>query len=113
MACEAAKASLRYGFEEVKLDRIVAITAPEHTASRRVMEKCGLKYQKNAQFLQLRCSVLSSGSFLNGDQMILFTFCNIKTISPLARNVVTAVENTCFKSLVGAYSCAIVLENLC
>ncbi|WP_390625440.1 MULTISPECIES: GNAT family N-acetyltransferase [Nostoc] len=37
---------MRYGFEE-------AITAPEHTASRRVMEKCGLKYKKNAQFYNL------------------------------------------------------------
>ncbi|MBG1262009.1 GNAT family N-acetyltransferase [Nostoc sp. BAE] len=42
-----------YGFEEVKLDRIVAITAPEHTASRRVMEKCGLKYEINAQYYNL------------------------------------------------------------
>lgn len=53
IASEAAKASLRYGFEQVKLDRIVAITAPEHIASRRVMEKCGLKYEKNAQFYNL------------------------------------------------------------
>ncbi|MEH1870883.1 GNAT family N-acetyltransferase [Nostoc sp.] len=53
IASEAAKASLRYGFEKVKLDRIVAITLPEHTASRRVMEKCGLKYEKNAQFYNL------------------------------------------------------------
>ncbi|WP_375470282.1 GNAT family N-acetyltransferase [uncultured Nostoc sp.] len=53
IATEAAKVSLRYGFEEVKLDHIVAITAPVHIASRRVMEKCGLKYQKNAQFYNL------------------------------------------------------------
>lgn len=53
IATEVAKVSLKYGFEEVKLDHIVAITAPEHIASRRVMEKCGLKYQKNAQFYNL------------------------------------------------------------
>ncbi|MEH2273899.1 MAG: GNAT family N-acetyltransferase [Nostoc sp.] len=53
IATEATKVSLRYGFEEVKLDHIVAITAPEHIASRRVMEKCGLKYRKNAQFYNL------------------------------------------------------------
>jgi RimJ/RimL family protein N-acetyltransferase len=53
IASEATKASLRYGFEEVKLDHIVAITVPEHTASRRVMEKCGMKYEKNAQFYNL------------------------------------------------------------
>ncbi|MGJ5675655.1 MAG: GNAT family N-acetyltransferase [Nostochopsis sp.] len=53
IATEATKASLRYGFEEVKLDKIVAITAPEHTASRRVMEKAGLKYEKDAYFYNL------------------------------------------------------------
>ncbi|NDJ20547.1 GNAT family N-acetyltransferase [Nostoc sp. B(2019)] len=53
IASEATKASLRYGFEIVKLDHIVAITAPEHIASRRVMEKAGLKYEKNAQFYNL------------------------------------------------------------
>ncbi len=53
IATEATKASLRYGFEEVKLERIVAITAPEHIASRRVMEKAGLKYEKDAYFYNL------------------------------------------------------------
>jgi ribosomal-protein-alanine N-acetyltransferase len=53
IATEATKASLRYGFEEVKLERIVAITTPEHLASRRVMEKAGLKYEKDAHFYNL------------------------------------------------------------
>ncbi len=53
IATEATKASLRYRFEEVKLARIVAITLPEHTASRRVMEKAGLKYEKDAHFYSL------------------------------------------------------------
>lgn len=53
IATEATKASLRYGFEEVKLERIVAITTPEHLASRRVMEKAGLEYEKDAHFYNL------------------------------------------------------------
>jgi RimJ/RimL family protein N-acetyltransferase len=53
IATEAAKASLRYGFEEAKRDRIVAITVPEHLASRRVMEKIGMKYEKDAHFYNL------------------------------------------------------------
>jgi RimJ/RimL family protein N-acetyltransferase len=53
IATEAAKASLRYGFEEVELNQIVAITTPEHIASRRVMEKIGLKYEKDARFYNL------------------------------------------------------------
>ena len=53
IATEATKASLRYGFEQVKLDRIVAITVPEHLPSRRVMEKAGLKYERDAHFYNL------------------------------------------------------------
>lgn len=53
IATEAVQATLRYGFEQVKLNRIVAITLPEHIASRRVMEKAGLKYEKDAHFYNL------------------------------------------------------------
>ena len=47
-ATEAARAGLRFGFEEAGLERIVAIAIPENTASRRVMEKLGMKYVKQA-----------------------------------------------------------------
>lgn len=53
IATEATIASIRYGFEEVQLAQIVGITLPEHTASRRVMEKAGLKYEKDARFYNL------------------------------------------------------------
>ena len=43
-ATEAARASLRYGFETLKLDRIIAVAVPENRASRHVMEKLGMKY---------------------------------------------------------------------
>jgi len=48
LATEASQATLKYGFEEVKLDRIVAIAQPENIASVRVIQKVGMKYQKNA-----------------------------------------------------------------
>jgi RimJ/RimL family protein N-acetyltransferase len=41
---------LRYGFEVVKLKRIVAIAKSGNLASRRVMAKVGMKYEKNAHF---------------------------------------------------------------
>ena len=53
LATEATKASLRYGFEQVKLEKIVALTLPQHIASRRVMEKAGLHYTKNAYIYNL------------------------------------------------------------
>jgi len=43
-ASEAALASLRFGFENFKLDHIIALVHPENLASRRVIQKCGLKY---------------------------------------------------------------------
>ena len=42
LATEGARASLRYGFEEMDLESIISITLAENAASRRVMEKAGL-----------------------------------------------------------------------
>ncbi|NJM21874.1 MAG: GNAT family N-acetyltransferase [Richelia sp. RM2_1_2] len=53
IATEATKACLQYGFESVKLYKIIAIASPKHIASRRVMEKAGLKYEKDAHFYKL------------------------------------------------------------
>ncbi len=41
-ATEAAKAALRYGFEELALDQIVSFTVPANTASWAVMERIGM-----------------------------------------------------------------------
>jgi RimJ/RimL family protein N-acetyltransferase len=41
---------LKYEFEVVKLDKIVALAKPENIASRRVIEKVGIKYEKKAYF---------------------------------------------------------------
>jgi RimJ/RimL family protein N-acetyltransferase len=49
---EAAAASIRYGFEELKLNRIVAVAMPENIASRRVMEKIGMKYEKTGYWYE-------------------------------------------------------------
>lgn len=43
-ATEAARAALAFGFDELGLERIVAVTLPDNRASRRVMEKCGLTF---------------------------------------------------------------------
>lgn len=50
LATEGARASLRYGFETLGLDRIVAVAQPANTASCRVIEKIGLRYLKVARF---------------------------------------------------------------
>ncbi len=43
LATEGGRASLRHGFEELGLDRIIGIFVPENVASGRVMEKLGMK----------------------------------------------------------------------
>lgn len=44
LASEGARASLRYGFEVLGLERIISIAHPDNRASRRVMEKAGLVF---------------------------------------------------------------------
>lgn len=50
LATEGAAASLVFGFKDLGLDRIVAVVQPENIASRRVIEKIGLRYVKDARF---------------------------------------------------------------
>jgi ribosomal-protein-alanine N-acetyltransferase len=56
LATEAATAWLHYGFETLGLDRIVAITRPENIASRGVMEKIGMNYEKDASYYETDCA---------------------------------------------------------
>jgi RimJ/RimL family protein N-acetyltransferase len=49
-ATEAARASLRFGFEVRGFDRIVAVANPENRASRHVIEKLGMRFEKNANY---------------------------------------------------------------
>lgn len=53
VATELALASLGVGFEELGLDSIVAYTLVTNAASRRVMEKAGLRYERNVTHLSL------------------------------------------------------------
>ncbi len=46
LATEAARAAIRYGFEEVGLDRILGIADRENIASRRVLEKAGMRFEQ-------------------------------------------------------------------
>jgi ribosomal-protein-alanine N-acetyltransferase len=52
-ATEAAMACLDAGFNRCGLAEIIAICFPEHIASRRVMEKAGMKYVGPARYYDL------------------------------------------------------------
>ncbi len=47
LAPEAAAASLDWGFEVCGLEEIVSFTMPDNHASRRVMEKLGMRYVRD------------------------------------------------------------------
>ena len=53
LATEAARASLRYGFETLDLQRIVAVVHPQNSASQRVLEKIGLRYEKVGRYYNM------------------------------------------------------------
>ena len=46
-ATEAARECLKYGFENLKLEHIIALTYADHNASLRVMQKIGMNYKKS------------------------------------------------------------------
>lgn len=49
-ASEGARAALRFGFEQLKLDEIVSFTVPVNLRSRRVMERIGMRYDPTGDF---------------------------------------------------------------
>jgi RimJ/RimL family protein N-acetyltransferase len=46
LATEMARAAIATGFSQLRLPRIVAFTLPDNLPSRRVMEKCGLLFER-------------------------------------------------------------------
>ncbi len=66
-AVEAAEAFLIYGFDKLKLDKIVAVARPENRPSWRVMERLGMTYDYTGKFYE--CDLvhysISREEFLN------------------------------------------------
>lgn len=49
IATETARAAIRFGFEIVKMERIIGVVVPENTASWRVLERLGFVYERSAK----------------------------------------------------------------
>jgi RimJ/RimL family protein N-acetyltransferase len=62
LATEAAREALRHGFERAGLDRIVAIAILENRASTHIMEKLGMKYERDTMH--------------RGDKVVLYAIAN-------------------------------------
>jgi len=52
---ECAMAWLDYGFKTANAERIVAVADPENTGSWRIMEKCGMKYERTDNHYGMEC----------------------------------------------------------
>ncbi len=50
-----AMAWLKYGFETAGLERIVAVADPDNTGSWRIMEKCGMRYERTEPHYGMDC----------------------------------------------------------
>jgi len=59
-ATEAARAALRFGFEELRLDEIVSFTVPQNERSRRVMARLGLRHDPAGDFDHPRVDPLTN-----------------------------------------------------
>jgi RimJ/RimL family protein N-acetyltransferase len=73
LATEAARVSVRFGFEQADLASLIALAVPENLASRRVMEHLGFQYEKDAHYfgLDLVCCVLPRKQFRPDDSFFL------------------------------------------
>lgn len=55
LATEAARASLNFGFTDIKLEMIIAIVHPENRASRRVLKKLGMGNAEHRNYFDMDC----------------------------------------------------------
>ncbi len=60
LATEAAQSVLRYAFERAGLARVIAIAMPENLASRRIMEKIGMRYESETEHKGFRVVLYSA-----------------------------------------------------
>jgi RimJ/RimL family protein N-acetyltransferase len=55
LATEGGREAVTFGFSVVALRRIISVTRADHSASRRVMEKCGLLFQEEVLYRNVEC----------------------------------------------------------
>lgn len=69
---EAARAWLEHGFKDHDLNRIVAVAHTDNWASRHIMEKLGMHYEKTEFHYDAECAfyAISREEFLGGDHEI-------------------------------------------
>jgi RimJ/RimL family protein N-acetyltransferase len=67
LATEMARACLKFGFEELRFERVIAIAKTANVASHRVMEKAGMCFERAANIygMEVVCYALSRPAYLS------------------------------------------------
>lgn len=67
LATEIAKASLKFGFEELQSESIIGMTKTGNVASQRVLEKVGMTFDRTANICEMEvvCYSLSRATYLS------------------------------------------------
>ena len=55
LAVEAGRASLRYGFEALRVDSVAGLTFHDNTRSRAVLERLGMRFVRDAHYYDFSC----------------------------------------------------------
>jgi len=56
LATEAAMALLQWGRQHIPVDRIIGFAPCDHDASRRVLEKCGMTFERIGMYRDIPCA---------------------------------------------------------
>jgi RimJ/RimL family protein N-acetyltransferase len=59
LATETGRACLRYGFEQLGVETIAGLTMRDNQRSRRVLERVGMKFVRDARFYGFDCAMYS------------------------------------------------------
>jgi ribosomal-protein-alanine N-acetyltransferase len=72
-ATEAAHAALRYGFQTLRMARIVGLVDPGNPASERVLDKLGMTFQKQTKYyaMKLKMYAIDREAFASGSGVYL------------------------------------------
>jgi RimJ/RimL family protein N-acetyltransferase len=70
LATEMARACLKFGFEELRFERVIAMAKTANVASHRVMEKAGMCFERAASIygMEVVCYSLSRPVYLSAQQ---------------------------------------------
>ena len=68
LATEMALACIKFGFEELEFDRVIAMAKTGNRASHRVLEKTGMRFERAANIygMDVVCYGLSRAAYLSG-----------------------------------------------